>query len=76
MDICKSLFSAGTLKHTRLSGLFPLQYVPAVDSKNLTCLTCAGNSVLLLALPYSDGHVVNGDVPLVARTTDSLKDNL
>lgn len=46
------------------------------QQKNLTCLTCAGNSVLLLALPYGDGHVVDGDVPLEASAADSLKHNL
>lgn len=42
----------------------------------LTCLTCAGYSVLLFALPSSDGHVVDGDVSLEAGTSDSFKHNL
>lgn len=42
----------------------------------LTCLTCAGYSVLLLALPYGDGHVVNGNVPLKTRPSNSFKHNL
>lgn len=44
--------------------------------KNLTCLTCAGNSVLLLALPYGDGHIINGDIPLETRASNSFKHNL
>lgn len=42
----------------------------------LTCLTCAGYSVLLFALPYGDGHIVNGDIPLVTRASNSFKHNL
>lgn len=45
-------------------------------SKNLTCLTCAGYSVLLLALPDGDEDVVNGDVPLETRAPDSFEHDL
>jgi len=42
----------------------------------LTCLTCAGDGVPLLALPHGDGHVVDGDVSLEARASDSFKHDL
>lgn len=50
--------------------------MPLLPTKSLTCLTCAGNSVLLLALSYGNGHVVNGDIPLETRASNSLKHNL
>lgn len=45
-------------------------------SKNLTCLTCAGYSVLLLALPDGDEDVVDGDVPFETRAPDSFEHDL
>lgn len=44
--------------------------------KTLTCLTCAGNSVLLLAFPYCDGYVIYGDITLKTGASDSFKHNL
>lgn len=82
LDMYKSSFELPSIfRHMQtlmcqscLSVLFTLCL--SSQQKNLTCLTCAGNSVLLLALPYGDGHVVNGNVPLEARATNSLKHNL
>lgn len=54
-----------------------LYYCLSISEKeNLTCLTCAGYDIFLLALPYGDGHVVNGDIPLKTRASNSFKNNL
>lgn len=45
-------------------------------TKYLTCLTCVGYSVLLLALSSGDRHVVNGNIPLKTRASNSFKHNL
>lgn len=45
-------------------------------STNQDCLTCAGYSVLLFALPQSNGHIVDGNVPLETGASDPFKHDL